>query len=86
MSNRLYIDKERKRCTIRFEDNGIGFDEQYSTQVFTLFQRLNTKDQFDGSGIGLAITKKIIDKHKGQISVTSQEGKGTTFTIVLAIA
>ncbi len=71
---------------ITIADNGIGFDAQYSDRIFTLFQRLNTKDQYEGSGIGLAITKKIIDKHGGSISVSSEEGVGSTFRIVLPVA
>lgn len=75
-----------RSCTIKVSDNGIGFDVQYSERIFTLFQRLNTKDKFDGSGIGLSITKKIIDKHGGSISVHSAENDGTTFCIVLPVA
>ncbi len=70
-------------CVITVSDNGIGFDAQYSERIFALFQRLNTKDQYEGSGIGLAITKKIIDKHGGGISVSSVEGVGSTFRILL---
>lgn len=70
-------------CTITVKDNGIGFNLQYSDRIFALFQRLNTKDQYEGSGIGLAVTKKIIDKHGGRISVTSEEGIGSTFRITL---
>ncbi len=72
-------------CTISVVDNGIGFDQQYHEKVFALFHRLNTKDQYEGSGIGLAITKKIIDKHDGHITAFSEEGKGSTFKISLPI-
>lgn len=65
------------------EDNGIGFDQQHAEKIFTLFQRLNTQDQFQGSGIGLAICKRIVDNHKGAITVRSQPGVGTRFTIYL---
>ena len=64
-------------------DNGIGFDEQYREKIFSLFERLNTKDKFEGSGIGLAITKKIIDKHNGTITALSQAGEGASFMITL---
>lgn len=76
-------DQGAAQCTITITDNGIGFDTQYSERIFALFHRLNTKDQYEGSGIGLAVTKKIIDKHGGHISVSSEEGVGSTFRIVL---
>jgi PAS domain S-box-containing protein len=65
------------------EDNGIGFDQQHADKIFTLFQRLNAQDQFQGSGIGLAICKRIVDNHQGAITVRSQPGVGTRFTIYL---
>jgi two-component system CheB/CheR fusion protein len=72
-------------CSICIKDNGIGFDEKYEKDVFNLFQRLHTKDQYEGSGIGLAITKRIIEKHSGQITVRSKEGKGSEFIILLPV-
>lgn len=66
-------------------DNGIGFNNKYAGNIFTLFERLNTKDAYEGSGIGLSITKKIIEKHNGYISAESIEGKGSAFTITLPI-
>ncbi len=65
------------------EDNGIGFEQQHAEKIFTLFQRLNNQDQFQGSGIGLAICKRIVDNHRGAINVRSQPGVGTRFTIYL---
>ena len=70
---------------IRIRDNGIGFDNQFSANLFNLFQRLHSKDKFEGTGIGLAITKKIIDKHNGIIRAYSEEGAGAEFTIVLPV-
>ncbi|GHB55838.1 sensor histidine kinase [Persicitalea jodogahamensis] len=64
-------------------DNGIGFDEKYRDKIFSLFERLNAKDKFEGSGIGLAITKKIIDKHNGTIAALSRAEEGATFIITL---
>lgn len=72
-------------CWITITDNGIGFDDQYADKVFSLFQRLNTKDAYEGSGIGLAIAKRIIDKHGGTIAATSREGVGSTFKIGLPL-
>ncbi len=77
------LENESAVWHITISDNGIGFNEQYREKIFSLFERLNTKDKYEGSGIGLAITKKIIDKHNGTIHATSQEGQGSRFTITL---
>lgn len=66
-------------------DNGIGFDEVFLEKIFTLFQRLHGRTEYEGTGIGLAIVKKIIDKHNGLITAKSTEGEGTTFIIVLPV-
>jgi chemotaxis family two-component system sensor kinase Cph1 len=65
--------------TIRFADNGIGFDKKYSDLIFKIFSRLNTREEYQGSGIGLALCKKIMDKHAGIISAEGQENLGATF-------
>lgn len=70
-------------CQLSVQDNGIGFDEKYTTNIFTLFERLHGKDQYEGSGIGLAIAKKIIEKHNGLIRVKSSKGVGSNFEIIL---
>lgn len=64
-------------------DNGIGFEEVYAERIFQLFQRLHGKAEYPGSGIGLAICRRIADNHAGMISATSTPGKGATFTIIL---
>jgi signal transduction histidine kinase len=70
-------------CNLHISDNGIGFEPKYSNEIFTLFKRLHSKDQFEGTGIGLSICKKIVDKHNGFITAKSEVGQGTTFTISL---
>ncbi|HTE25634.1 hybrid sensor histidine kinase/response regulator [Flavitalea sp.] len=72
-----------KYCRLTIADNGIGFDEIYLDKIFTIFQRLNSKEEYEGTGIGLAIVKKIIDKHNGIITARSTENNGATFIIVL---
>jgi two-component system CheB/CheR fusion protein len=76
---------EGRYCCISIKDNGIGFDQRFSQNIFLLFHRLHSKDAYEGTGIGLAIAKKIIEKHHGLISAASKENHGATFTIVLPI-
>lgn len=68
---------------LSIRDNGIGFEQKYAGQIFTIFKRLNPKERFEGTGIGLALCKKIVDNHHGVISAESEPGKGTIFRIVL---
>jgi light-regulated signal transduction histidine kinase (bacteriophytochrome) len=70
---------------ISVADNGIGFNEKYLEKIFTIFQRLNAKEDYEGSGIGLAIVKKIIENHSGTISASSSEGVGATFILRLPV-
>lgn len=71
---------------IKVKDNGIGIDEKYSDQIFILFQRLNEKQKFPGSGIGLALCKKIVSTHGGDIKVVSKRGQGTEFQVILPVS
>ena len=68
---------------IEIRDNGIGFDQQYADRIFELFQRLHGKSEYEGTGIGLAICKKIVQNHNGFISATGQPGAGAVFNIYL---
>ncbi len=72
-------------CRIFVQDNGIGFNEQYLDRIFTIFQRLHSQEQYEGTGIGLAITRKIIDRHQGIITASSTIGKGSTFVLILPV-
>jgi PAS domain S-box-containing protein len=68
---------------ILIEDNGIGFDEKYLDRIFGVFQRLHGRNVYEGTGIGLAVCKKIVDRHNGRITAESAPGKGATFIITL---
>jgi len=74
-----------KSISISIKDNGIGFDTRYKDKIFGLFQRLHGRSEYDGSGIGLSICKKIVDSHGGEIEVASAPGEGSTFTIRLPL-
>ena len=73
----------KEYCHITITDNGIGFEKEFSTKIFEVFQKLHGKDEFPGTGIGLAIVKKIVDNHNGIITATSELNKGATFDIYL---
>lgn len=79
----ISLPDESDYCRISVADNGIGFNEEFANSIFNLFEKLNAKSVFEGSGIGLAIAKKIIDKHHGLIIAKSEEGKGAEFNIIL---
>lgn len=68
---------------IAIKDNGIGIDSQFSEKVFEIYRRLHTKDEYEGTGIGLAICKRIVERHNGKIWVESEVGKGSTFNFSL---
>ena len=76
-------EKQNKFCRILIEDNGIGFDQKYAEQIFDMFRRLHVNVEFAGTGIGLALCKKIVEKHMGFISAQSKIDKGSTFIVSL---
>ncbi len=73
--------RDRKFCRIFIQDNGIGFDQKYAEQIFEMFTRLHGNSQYQGTGIGLALCKQIVEKHNGFISALSKENEGATFII-----
>lgn len=81
------LPKKINKMYYKFEiiDNGIGFEQQYAEKIFILFNRLHNKEEYTGTGIGLAICKKIVDNHKGYIYANSEPAKGSSFTIYLPV-
>ncbi len=77
--------REGAYVRIRVEDNGIGFDNEYAERIFKMYQRLHSKESYEGTGIGLAIVKKVIENHKGIIRAQGREGHGAVFEIVLPL-
>jgi two-component system CheB/CheR fusion protein len=72
-------------CRISFIDNGVGFNNQYKDIIFEIFKRLQDRSVYEGTGIGLAIVKKVIERHGGSVYATSKENEGSTFTMVLPV-
>ena len=70
-------------CEILIKDNGIGFDSQHALRIFAIFQRLHGRSEYSGTGIGLAICKKIVERHGGTISASGTPGQGAVFRIRL---
>ncbi len=79
------LNKNISYCEISFKDNGIGFDQKYADQIFLIFHRLNAREHFPGTGIGLALCKTIAVNHHGDIHVISNTDKGTLFQILLPL-
>ncbi|MFZ2835834.1 MAG: ATP-binding protein [Candidatus Saccharimonadales bacterium] len=78
-------DRAKGLQTICIEDNGIGFDEKYLDRIFSVFQRLHSKDSYEGTGIGLAVVRKITERYGGTITASSKKGTGSTFKVTFPI-
>ncbi|MBI3891070.1 MAG: response regulator, partial [Candidatus Wallbacteria bacterium] len=82
---RVELGGSRDACVLQVEDNGIGFDEKFLDRIFVMFQRLHSRSEYDGTGIGLAICRKIAERHGGAITARSQPGQGATFLVTLPV-
>ena len=73
-------------CRLTIADNGIGFEESHADRIFSPFKRLHGRDEYEGTGMGLAICRRIVERHGGDITAESTPGEGTTFTVLLPVA
>ena len=81
----LYPNASGSYLAISVQDNGIGFEQKYADRIFNLFQRLHGRNDFAGTGIGLAVCKKVVDNHGGYLTAQSQPGRGSTFRVYLPV-
>jgi two-component system CheB/CheR fusion protein len=81
--NVVNLTPHKEYCHISISDNGIGFEKEFAEKIFEVFQKLHSKEEYAGTGIGLAIVKKIVDNHKGIVTATSELHKGTIFNIYI---
>jgi signal transduction histidine kinase len=75
-----------RHVQITFADNGIGFDNTYKERIFEMFQRLNERSLYEGTGIGLALCSRIVANHHGTIYADGQEGEGAAFHVILPVS
>ncbi|MFY0582287.1 sensor histidine kinase [Cystobacter fuscus] len=85
ISVRCTVEPRSQRCELVVEDNGIGFEEKFAERIFDVFQRLHGRGQYEGTGIGLAICRKIVERHGGHIRARSTPGQGSAFLVSLPL-
>ena len=85
VSAESHTEVEKPYIVLSIADNGIGFDNQFREQIFTIFQRLHSRNEYEGTGIGLATVRKIVERHGGSIVADGQPGVGATFNVTLPI-
>ena len=81
----MSVEKKMNEYIFSVKDNGIGMEESYLKKIFSIFQRLNPREKYDGTGIGLSISLRILQQHKGKIWAKSQSGNGSTFYFTIPI-
>jgi len=79
------LNRQLSYAEISFKDNGIGFEQQFAEQIFSIFERLNSQHQYSGTGIGLALCRKIAEQHQGRIHAEAEESNGATFYVLLPL-
>jgi PAS domain S-box-containing protein len=78
-------DPYAEQCELTIQDNGIGFDEKYLDKIFAVFQRLHGRNEYEGTGVGLAVCRRITDRHGGTINAKSEPDRGATFTVTVPV-
>jgi len=84
-AKKVKMEDGRDAVALMVSDNGIGFDEKYADRIFSVFQRLHSRGDYDGTGIGLAVCRKIVERHGGTIEAASTIGEGSVFTVVIPL-
>ena len=85
VEKKQHLNQSLSYCQISFKDNGVGFDQQFARQIFLIFQRLSSKQQYLGTGIGLALCRTIVEKHNGEIYAEGKENEGAAFYVILPL-
>jgi light-regulated signal transduction histidine kinase (bacteriophytochrome) len=85
ISSTLTFEQEISYAVIDIQDNGIGFDQRHAEKIFDTFARLNTKDQYEGTGLGLSLCRKIVQRHGGSIEATGKKQEGALFSLRLPV-